>query len=180
VDEQEGGLRGVISVKDHHILQGIARTRWKSHKKRCDELGLTPPDESDILILLIESFNNGLVCPYCGKTMCLRSSWPPKDVVSIDHKIALRPWGGSSKRENLVICCTQCNLVKGTIKDDTFKEVMDKMPQELKQRYLDEAYAGQLAYKIKRMGDEGPHPDESPDEEEEREREENFYANGGK
>lgn len=139
----------MISVSDHHRLQGIARARWKSHKKRCDGLGVEAPDESDILILLIDSFNRGFTCEYCGKKMQFTQPPPARDVASLDHVLPLA-CGGTSRRDNLTICCTECNIVKSTLDGATFKMLVRRMGNEFK-AYSQAIFNGRLAHKIERM-----------------------------
>jgi len=78
------------------------------------------------------------------------------DAFSVDHYIPLN-LGGGNEASNLVVCCVRCNLVKGTLRGDTYirlLSVLDKDP-EFKERFLREAYECALARKLERLNKEG-------------------------
>lgn len=50
-------------------------------------------------------FKNQQYCSYCKKCLTLESS-------TLDHVIARR-LGGSNRQDNLVLCCSECNAIKG-------------------------------------------------------------------
>ncbi len=56
--------------------------------------------------------SDGLPCAYCGQTM--RYGSDPRLFPSLDHKIS-RHRGGTDVPENVVMCCSRCNLVKGVM-----------------------------------------------------------------
>jgi hypothetical protein len=87
-------------------------------------------------------------CFYCGKMM-IEQGHPRADVWSIDHKISMCN-GGANSRENLVIACVECNLIKSTMSFETFIELLTVLPPHLKARVFNELYRGSFANKLER------------------------------
>ena len=55
-------------------------------------------------------------CPYCFLPI-------PWEELSVDHKIP-RTRGGSDDRDNLVWCDLDCNMIKGSLLDTEFMELL--------------------------------------------------------
>lgn len=133
-------------------LEKIAVKRWYKHKKRCELLGKEPPKKEDFIFLLK---NNGGKCCYCGVELKIEDTFPFKKLYSIDHYVPLS-MGGTSQKENLVVCCVACNIIKGTLSGDTYKELISKIGvnSKLFDTIFNESFNGKFANKIERMGEE--------------------------
>jgi len=93
-----------------------------------------------------------LFCEYCGIKLKARPDPPYYESVSLDHKVP-KARGGYNTFQNIAICCHQCNIVKGTMLDVTFKtfhELLDADPHWKKQIF-DEIFLGRKANKINRL-----------------------------
>jgi 5-methylcytosine-specific restriction endonuclease McrA len=91
------------------------------------------------------------LCYYCKKQLQARSPYPYKDTVSLDHKTP-KCFGGENTIENTVLCCTECNIIKGTMSSQTyfiFLEVFNKFPNE-KKLVFQELFWGRKKNKIER------------------------------
>ncbi|MBF6555532.1 MAG: HNH endonuclease [Acidimicrobiales bacterium] len=62
----------------------------------------------------------GKPCPYCGHIM---SGEDRRWVPSGDHMTS-RARGGDDNPENRTVCCSRCNIVKGTMSADEYREFM--------------------------------------------------------
>jgi len=78
------------------------------------------------------------------------------DVFSVDHFIPLSA-GGTNDYNNLVVCCTRCNLVKGTLRGTTYQKLLSLLDADpnFKEKFLREAYECALARKLERLNGEG-------------------------
>ena len=133
-------------------IHTVARRRYISHKKRNARLGLPLPIETDFVNALMKSHNEGFKCVYCNRPLAF--SGDKKDLVSIDHAIPLTS-GGSSAPDNLVISCVACNMFKGTMRGDTYRELIARINNPaFFERVINESYRGRVAAKIERMEDE--------------------------
>jgi 5-methylcytosine-specific restriction endonuclease McrA len=92
-----------------------------------------------------------LFCEYCGIKLLDEAPFPYKEIVSIDHKQP-KNTGGVNSFDNVAICCTRCNIVKGTMTEKTFKdfhEILNTNP-ELKERIFEEMFWGWRANMLNR------------------------------
>lgn len=91
-------------------------------------------------------------CCYCGIKMQWFCERPYLEVPSFDHKIPLTS-GGKDTYDNLCLCCHSCNIIKGTITADTFKEIIIAIQHynpSLLRIWFFEAFRARLACKIER------------------------------
>ena len=109
----------------------------------------------DFIILLGNSYNNGFKCAYCGRKMKFNDVSPYRELVSIDHYIPL-DWNGTSTLDNLRACCVACNIVKGTMRGDTFELLFKAIGNTpLWDRMVNESFKGKYASKIERTEEDG-------------------------
>lgn len=75
-------------------------------------------------------------CPYCEKPIPYRE-------ISIDH-VEARSRGGSSEKDNLVLCDRRCNQAKGNLNGTEFKALMQFLDQHptMKESVLSRLIAG--------------------------------------
>jgi len=60
----------------------------------------------------------------------LYSKYPYKYTPSINHKIPLTN-DGKHELENMVLCCYKCNIIKSTMTDKTYKELLNRINYDL-------------------------------------------------
>ncbi len=141
-----------IDEKIKELREGFNR-RYRNLVERSKKFGIEPPDKEELWHKVLESYENGFICEYCGEKMMIKDPNPPyKHSWSIDHKKSL--WsGGSNSIENFAIICTKCNIIKGTMSSETFTELVDILKAhdpQLLDRMFEEIYAGRFADKIDR------------------------------
>ena len=92
-----------------------------------------------------------LFCEYCGIKLLDEAPFPYKGIVSIDHKQP-KNMGGANSFDNVAICCTRCNIVKGTMTEKTFKDLHKILytNTELKERIFEEMFWGRRANMLNR------------------------------
>jgi len=138
----------IESVEDK-ILK-IAKKRFYKHKKRSEKLNIDGPKLHDYIDIFKESYKNGFFCYYCGKKLKFVSTHPFSDVPSVDHKIPLN-MKGTNNKENLAICCYACNLIKGTMSSETFKNIIKSIDKETLDKMFKESFSGKFANKLERI-----------------------------
>jgi len=62
---------------------------------------------------------HGSICPYCDQPMTYENGRRSPRAPTRDHVIPLSR-GGSDRIENIVICCLECNGLKGALLPDEF------------------------------------------------------------
>lgn len=126
------------------------KVRWPNVVRHSTERNVPLPDRKALWDKLLTSFLNGFRCAYCNHPLKINDS-PPlyEHVFSIDHKISLAD-GGDSSIDNFAIVCHRCNIIKGTIRYDTFQDMIDLLPSTLLDRMFREIWAGRLADKLQR------------------------------
>ena len=135
-------------------FENLILRRTNSTNKRLNIFGIEPITPDRIRRLFITSIKSGLICSYCGEKMEL---FAPREnfrmVISVDHIIPLSN-GGTNDISNLTVCCTRCNLVKGTMTQDQFVFIL-KSFEEGRGRdemiaWLNDSFKHALAYKMER------------------------------
>jgi len=92
-----------------------------------------------------------LFCEYCNTKLEYNEPYPYPNMISLDHKTPLS-MGGLNSFENLAICCTRCNIVKGTMLSKTFIKFHELLNQNLawKEKIMGEMFWGRRANAIQR------------------------------
>ena len=139
-----------INEEIENKIVEIAKKRFNTHKKSGGTL-----TRNEIIILLKENYENGFKCYYCKCDLKFKDFKPHKNVPSVDHLIPLS-MGGRNEKENITICCARCNIVKGTMKSDTYIEFLNKIGINsiLHTKIINESYKGKFANKIERVNEE--------------------------
>ena len=130
-------------------LYKILEKRYDSFKRRGGEIsaGFFFGLAFDILE------KNDFKCEYCGRPLNLKPKKPfYLDAISIDHKIPLT-LGGSNEMENLTIVCNCCNIIKGTMRSETYLEFLKYIPKRLLEKIFEEWFIGRFANKMGRLYD---------------------------
>jgi 5-methylcytosine-specific restriction endonuclease McrA len=138
------------------FLRERFEVRWSNLVDKSEERELELPSKEGLWRKILESFQNGFKCEYCGCQMLIKDSEKPYSrSFSLDHRISL-DIGGNNALKNFAIICHRCNIVKGTMTEDTFLEILhsDKplleKPQLLN-RAFGEIWRGRLADKLERL-----------------------------
>jgi len=91
-----------------------------------------------------------VTCYYCKKELnanCKNNKW---DCVSLDHKLP-KYWGGKNTIENTVLCCAECNIVKGTMTAETYFIFLETLNEKgIKELVFNEMFPGRKAQMISR------------------------------
>ena len=136
-------------------FENLILRRTNSTNKRLNIYGIAPIRPDRIRKLFLRSIRSGLYCEYCGEKMELFASRRDfRMAISIDHIIPLSN-GGTNSEGNLKVCCTRCNLVKGTMTQDQFLFILKQFEENRghaeKIAWLNDSYKHALAYKMERM-----------------------------
>jgi 5-methylcytosine-specific restriction endonuclease McrA len=100
-----------------------------------------------------------LCCGYCNKQLkhSSETSHPYKDVPSIDHMIP-QTSGGLNKTDNLMLCCHECNILKSTLNDDTYRWLLALFKSDgnnyFKDKYFREMWKGRITNKMDRLNNQ--------------------------
>lgn len=126
--------------------------RWARLKKKSEARGLILPDREALWQKLVTCYRNGFRCAYCGRPMMIKDPRPAHGrSFSFDHRRSLY-LGGNNDLSNFAIVCYRCNIVKGTMTDKTYLELLRHCPPGLLDRVFREIWAGRLADKLDREG----------------------------
>lgn len=139
-------------IKIEERVERIIDRRYYSLCLRCKSLGLNLPEKEVIEDLFQRAIDKGFGCYYCGDELRIDPPYPFRKTSSVDHKIPLTS-GGSNDADNLVLCCHECNIIKGTLDDDLFIRLLGvlKEDRELRVALFDKWFKYGLANKIERM-----------------------------
>lgn len=122
-------------------------SRYYRQKKRAEQHNVEPPIKQDMIDLAIENYNNGFKCSYCEKDLKITQPKPNLDVFSFDHDISMHA-KGSNDIKNFVICCHECNIIKGVMPGWLFKRILQELTPEtqklLRQYWWDARFAEKL------------------------------------
>jgi hypothetical protein len=127
--------------------------RFKNAVKRSRKYKIDVPIENDYLEIVKESDGK---CYYCDVEM-IASGKPIEKVFSVDHLIPLcYTYATRNTKDNLCVCCTRCNIVKGTVCAFNFKKLIQllKINPHFFDDYMKEAFVGKMAEKIVRVKEE--------------------------
>lgn len=91
-----------------------------------------------------------LRCYYCNDLLEPENKNDLRKVVSLDHKTP-KYWNGKDTIENTVLCCTECNMMKGTMFEKTYLEVIGLLFKAgIKKKVFEEAFPGRRAATLSR------------------------------
>ncbi len=147
-----------MNKKEYKELRQGFNRRYRALVERSEKLHVELPDKEDLWQKVLESYENGFICEYCGEKMMIKDPVSPHGHSwSIDHKISLYA-GGDNSLDNIAIVCTRCNMVKGTMSDKTYREFLECIhsttPRVCKPDLLDRMFkewnAGRFANKMDR------------------------------
>jgi 5-methylcytosine-specific restriction endonuclease McrA len=131
-------------------LRAAVMRRYNSIVKRSLAYRIDPPDKELFYQKAEESMLDGFTCCYCGCKLKITEPTPALSVFSFDHYLPI-VLHGNNAMSNIVICCHSCNIIKGTMTGDTYKELLSYIPVALKNRMFMEIFRGRIADKIERV-----------------------------
>jgi 5-methylcytosine-specific restriction endonuclease McrA len=92
-----------------------------------------------------------LYCEYCGIELQATAPFPYSKVVSLNMKQPLA-LGGAKSFDNVAICCCRCNIVKGTMNEETFKAFhrLLNVEPEMKEKIFEQFFWGKRRQMLER------------------------------
>jgi 5-methylcytosine-specific restriction endonuclease McrA len=134
------------------FLRRRFEARWKNIEQKSIIKNLVLPDKEKLWSIILTKYRTKFVCEYCGQQLLICDHIPPYyKSFSIDHRTSIFS-GGKNNLENIAIICTRCNIIKGTMTEQTYRAFLKPLlenPQLLDQVYK-EMWNGRLANKIER------------------------------
>ena len=111
-------------IEDKAELRKGFERRWRNMLERSKKFDVSPPDKTSLWNLILRTCWNGFYCEYCKQKMLVKDTDPfHMRSFSVDHRKSL--WnGGTNSIDNFAIVCTRCNIIKGTMSDNTFQEMI--------------------------------------------------------
>lgn len=137
---------------DTEFLRSRFEARWRNIRKKSRQKSLALPNKEYLWNKLLESYNRGFKCEYCGQELFIKDTlYPYCRSFSFDHKTSIDR-GGDNSLNNFAIICHRCNIVKGTMTAETFKEFLRPLLKNsgLMDKVFHEIWSGRLANKLER------------------------------
>jgi len=131
-------------------LQKKLSTRYRSIK---ENKAKNTPSFTSFLEWARKRWTNNKTCEYCGRSIDLKNNkWPFSKQLSIDHRLPLSQ-GGDNRLENLAITCNRCNMIKTTMNETTYRELLFYIGKDdaIMEKILRESNKGRVAYKLERL-----------------------------
>ena len=131
-------------------LQKKLSTRYRSIK---ENKAKNTPSFTSFLEWARKRWINNKACEYCGRSIDLKDNkWPFSKQLSIDHRLPLSQ-GGDNRLENLAITCNRCNMIKTTMNETTYRELLFYIGKDdaIMEKILRESNKGRVAYKLERL-----------------------------
>lgn len=139
-------------MNDEKFLRSRFEARWRNIEKASEQKGLKLPDKEELWRLVLHKFHTNFCCEYCAQTLLISDHTPPYyKSFSIDHRTSIDS-GGTHDLSNIAIICTRCNIIKGTMSEQTYRAFLEPMINNsalLNQVYR-EMWNGRLANKLER------------------------------
>jgi len=132
----------MIKVSDSQIDIIVAR-RFKKANERCGLKNYIKPSRQVMKEVLIESLKNSFKCEYCKREMRL-NDYDSIKYFTYDHIIPLSH-KGTQEKDNLILCCIGCNLLKQNYSYELTMEL---------HKYLPISIIDRLSYQVKRTIEE--------------------------
>lgn len=128
------------------------KSRHQNLVKTSNLYNKNPIEYQDLKLILENSIKNGFKCCYCERKLTQKSNLKYYlDVYSFDHIISFSN-GGDNSYQNISVCCHQCNIIKGTIDEKSFKTLIKTLSEEQKlEMFMNSSFKGRLANKIDRV-----------------------------
>lgn len=142
--------------KPMKLLREAFERRWKNLVRKAEEIDrLRVPNKGVLWNIVRDSWRKGFRCAYCGRKMLIKDPEHPHGrSFSLDHKVPI-DLGGDNSLENFAVACHRCNIIKGTLRAETYKRLLEEDKALLDDRqFLDQMFSemwdGRLAEKLNR------------------------------
>jgi 5-methylcytosine-specific restriction endonuclease McrA len=134
-------------------LNDVFERRWRTIEQRAIREKKSLPQKGQIFKLFLEAYYNpnGFKCDYCGVQLKIKDIPPYYFVWSLEHKQSLFS-GGTNAIENLAVVCHRCNLTKGPMSEETWRQIIKFLPQDVFNNMCNELFAASMAKKLERQG----------------------------
>jgi len=106
------------------LLRDAFEQRWRSLATRSERIGISMPDKEALWKKVIDCWNGGFKCDYCGNKMKIIESPPSSKTFTIEHELAIHN-GGDNSLQNVFIICKDCNTKKNTLCTSMFHDVLN-------------------------------------------------------
>ena len=106
------------------VLREAFEQRWRNLLTRSLRVGLSLPDKEALWKKVMDCWNSGFKCDYCGNKMKLIESAPSSKTFTLEHELAIHN-GGDNALQNVFIICKDCNTKKNTLCASTFHDVLN-------------------------------------------------------
>lgn len=120
--------------------------RFKHLKERCKMNNYPEPNIDVFKGIYIEhlmDIKKDFKCFYCGQHLRfkgdakIKKSVNYEDLYTFEHRIPLSK-GGTHNKDNIVLSCLSCNVLKDDMDEETFIELIKSIPKELKYKLFQE------------------------------------------
>lgn len=106
------------------LLREAFEQRWRNLLTRSLRVGLSLPDKEALWKKVMDCWNGGFKCDYCGNKMKIHESTPSSKTFTIEHELSIHN-GGDNSLQNVFIICKDCNTKKNTLCASTFHDVLN-------------------------------------------------------
>jgi 5-methylcytosine-specific restriction endonuclease McrA len=143
---------------EQNYIKKLIRSKWRKICERTELLkqnklisnSINNPTFEDVEHLFDIVNTELFVCYYCNRKLMFHTTYPNHNAPSIEHKKPLM-MGGDNSKENLVLSCHRCNMVKGTMLSDTFQELLKRINDDsFVDKMASEMFLGRFANKLQR------------------------------
>lgn len=132
-------------------LEEVFEKRWRTLERRSLKQNLPMANYNQVHQLFFQSYLNGFKCDYCKNQLKIKDNPPYYFVWSLEHKRSLY-FGGTNDIENLAIVCHRCNITKGPMLEETWREIIKSLSPELFNKMCNELFAGRMSSELKSQG----------------------------
>ena len=132
-------------------LNDIFERRWRTLQRRSIKENIVLPPKEQLYKLLLQSFENGFKCDYCGIQLKIKDTYPYHSVFSFEHKKSIHI-GGDNQIKNLSVICHRCNITKGPMSEKTWRDIIKYLPSEVFNKMCNESFAAGMSRELTRQG----------------------------
>lgn len=130
---------------DNDTLEEFLKKRFDYMYKRCEENEWVLPKLEMYRDIFKKNFNNGFKCEYCNAPLRFEAKEEKKgaknyeDLFTFEHRRPLSK-GGVHSRDNLVISCMCCNIIKADMEEELFLSILKSIDSDTKYKLYEYSY----------------------------------------
>lgn len=130
---------------DNDTLEKFLKRRYDYMYKRCEENEWVLPKLEMYRDIFKENYLNGFKCEYCNAPLRFEAKEEKKgaknyeDLFTFEHRRPLSK-GGVHSRDNLVISCMCCNIIKADMEEDLFLSILKSIDSNTKYKLYEYSY----------------------------------------